>query len=104
MRVTLELVNTLDLHVQEFASAPHGRGRRAGAPALSVGTLLVLAVALLVPAVASLWLMAAPGTMTASTYSVSATALIALAALTLPRLSGRGQRPVTCPHRPLMRI
>jgi hypothetical protein len=104
MRVTLELVNTPDLHVHEFANAPHGPGRRVDAPALSLGTLLVLGVALLVPAVSSVWLMAAPDTMTASTYSIGAAVLVALAALTLPRLSGRGQRRVTCPHGPLMRI
>jgi len=48
--------------------------------------------------------MAAPDTMTASTYSISATMLVGLAALTLPRLPGLGQRPVTCPDRPLVRI
>jgi len=100
----IELVNTLDLHVHEFASAPHGPGRGVDAPALSILTLLVLGVALLLPAIASVLLMAAPDTMTASTYSISATLLVALAALTLPRLPGLGQRPVTCPDRPLMRI
>jgi len=104
MRVRLQLVNTLDRDVHDFASAPHGPARRVDAPALSILTLLVLAVALLVPAVASVWLMAAPDTMTASTYSISATILVGLAALTLPRLPGLGQRPVTCPDRPLMRI
>ena len=104
MRVRLQLVNTLDRDVHDFASAPHGPGRRVDTPALSILTLLVLAVALLVPAVASVWLMAAPDTMTASTYSISATILVGLAALTLPRLPGLGQRPVTCPDRPLMRI
>jgi hypothetical protein len=104
MGVMLELVNTLDLHVHEFASAPHGPGRRIDAPALGILTLLVLAVALLVPAIASVLLMAAPDTMTASTYSISATMLVGLAALTLPRLPGLGQRAVTCPDRPLMRI
>src|SRR4029079_5742457 len=104
MRVRLELVYTLDLHVHEFASAPHGPGRGVDAPALSILTLLVLGVALLLPAIASVLLMAAPDTMTASTYSISGTLLVALAALTLPRLPGLGQRPVTCPDRPLMRI
>jgi len=103
MRVRLELVNTLNRNVREFARAPHDRDRRVDTPALGILTLLVLTVALLVPAAASVWLMAAPDTMTASTYSISATALVALAALTLPRLSGLGQHAVTSPRRPLMR-
>jgi len=104
MRVRLELMNMLDRDVHDFAAAPPGRERRVDTPALSISTLLVLSVALLVPAVTSVWLMAAPDTMTATTYALSATLLVALAALTLPRLSGLGRRPLTCRHRPLMRI
>jgi hypothetical protein len=76
-------VSTVDLHVHAFASAPHDASSCANTPALSVGTLLVLTVALLAPAVASVWLMAAPETMTASTYSISAIVVVALAALAL---------------------
>lgn len=93
-----------DRAVHDFANAPPGTGRRVGTPALSILTLLVLAVVLLVPAVTSVWRMAAPDTMTATTYALSATLLVALAALTLPRLSGLSRHPLTCPHRPLMRI
>jgi hypothetical protein len=50
---------------------------------LTTRTLVILAVALLVPAVASVWLMAVPQTMTASTYAIGATLLIALAAWAL---------------------
>lgn len=82
-------MNTLDPHVHAFTSAPHDADRRLNpAPALSVRTLLVLVVALLVPAVTSVWVMTAPEAMTASTYSISATLVIALAALTLPRQPG----------------
>jgi peptidoglycan/LPS O-acetylase OafA/YrhL len=42
-------------------------------------SLLILAVALLVPAAASVWLMAVPQTMTSSTYSMGAILLMALA-------------------------
>ena len=41
---------------------------------LSSRALLTLAVALVVPAVASLWLMAAPQSMTSSTYALAANA------------------------------
>ena len=83
-------MSTLDLHVHASTTAPHDAGRRANStPALSVRTLLVLAVALLVPAAASVWLMTAPQAMTASTYSISATLVVALAALALlGRVSG----------------
>ena len=80
----LEPVRTVDLHVHAFASAPHDAGR-VNTPALGIRTLLVLAVALLVPAVSSVWVMAAPETMTASTYSISATVVVALAALAVCR-------------------
>jgi hypothetical protein len=50
---------------------------------ISTRSLLILAVALLVPAVASVWLMAMPQTMTSSTYSIGAILLVALAAGTL---------------------
>ena len=77
-------MSTVDLHVHAFASAPHDAAR-VHTRALSIRTLLVLAVALLVPALASVWLMAAPDTMTASTYSISATVVVALAALAVCR-------------------
>lgn len=80
-------MSTVDLHVHAFASAPHER--RVQTPALSIRTRLVLAAALLVPALASVWLMAAPKTMTASTYSISATVVVALAALAMVFRSAR---------------
>ena len=53
--------------------------------ALSTRSLLILTVALLVPAVASVWLMAVPQTMTSSTYSMGAILLVAIAARALVR-------------------
>jgi len=49
-------------------------------PDLKTRSRLILAVALLVPAVASVWLIAQPQTMTASTYAIGAILLVALAA------------------------
>jgi hypothetical protein len=51
--------------------------------ALSTRSLLILAVALLVPAVASVWVMAVPQTMTSSTYSIGAILLVTIAARAL---------------------
>lgn len=56
---------------------------------LSTRSLLILAVALLVPAVASVWLMAVPQAMTSSTYSIGAILLVAIAAGALVRHRGR---------------
>lgn len=56
---------------------------------LSTRSLLVLAVALIVPAMASVWLMAVPPAMTSSTYSIGAILLVALAAALLVSHRGR---------------
>lgn len=46
-------------------------------------TRLTLAVALVTPCMAALWLMALPGTVSPSTYALFATLLLALAAIVL---------------------
>jgi len=57
---------------------------------LNTRSRFILAVALVVPAAASVWLMAMPQTMTASTYAIGAILIVALAAGAL--VSRRGGR------------